>query len=268
MGVVIGSSPRTAPGRQGRRGPWRWLPRSGGALLASAAFHAVAAVTVGGVLAVGTRGGARPAEMVELELAPAAELATNVPMPAAAPPVAAPSEPVRAHPSPRRRIAMPTPAAPSVEPIATPVTDAPVSPHFAMSAGTVATRATVVPSSSRGTSALAASAGEPGAAAGTGAVATTAFGEGDVNEPARLLSSGQLVYPAAARAASIEVDFPVEIVVDTSGHVVAARALRRAGYGLDEAALRAIHDYRFSPAVRAGRAVPVRMRWTVQFRLR
>jgi len=44
--------------------------------------------------------------------------------------------------------------------------------------------------------------------------------------------------------------------------------VHRAGYGLDEAALTAIRAYRFSPAVRAGRAVPVRMRWVVQFRLR
>jgi outer membrane biosynthesis protein TonB len=47
-----------------------------------------------------------------------------------------------------------------------------------------------------------------------------------------------------------------------------ARAGIRAGYGLDDAAARAIRDYRFSPAIRAGRPVAVRMRWTVQFRLR
>jgi len=100
------------------------------------------------------------------------------------------------------------------------------------------------------------------------AEAGTAFGEGDVNEPARLMTPSPLVYPAAARAAAIELDFPVEIVVDPTGRVVTARPLRHAGYGLDEEALRAIRDYRFSPARRAGRAVPVRMRWTVQFRLR
>ena len=49
---------------------------------------------------------------------------------------------------------------------------------------------------------------------------------------------------------------------------VLARALTHVGYGLDEAALRAIRAYRFSPARRAGRPVPVRMRWSVQFRLR
>jgi len=217
-------------------------------------------MTVGGVVAVSTRGGPHRAEMVELELAPAVPLATNVPVPAAAPPVAAPSRPVRAHPSPRRRIALhPVPV---VEPTPMPTTAAPPAPlRFAMSAGTVATRA-------RATPAAAAGAAAPSAASASGGTDAHPFGEGDVSEPARLLSSSPLVYPAAARAAAIEVDFPVEIVVDATGHVVAARALRRAGYGLDEAALRAISDYRFSPAVRAGRAVPVRMRWIVQFRLR
>ena len=49
---------------------------------------------------------------------------------------------------------------------------------------------------------------------------------------------------------------------------MSARAVVRAGYGLDDAAVRAIRDYRFSPAIRAGSPVAVRMRWTVQFRLR
>jgi len=265
MGVMIGSpfSARRPPVR--RRGVWRWLPRGGGALLASAAVHAAAAVTVGGVLALGTRGGERPAELVELDLAPA-EPATAMAMPAAAPPLPVPSEPVRAHPAPRRRVSMrpaPLASAEAPAPVAA-VEPAPAAPRFAMSAGTVATRAAVVRAAfvapQRATGGA-----EPGSAE---IEAGAAFGEGDVNEPARLLTPSALVYPAAARAAAIELDFPVEIVVDHTGRVVSARALRHAGYGLDEAALRAIRDYRFSPAKRAGRMVPVRMRWTVQFRLR
>jgi len=264
---VIGSPARSS-GRP--RGIRRWLPRGGGALLASAVVHAAAAATVGGVLALGTRAGDRPAELVELDLAPSADLAPDVVAPAAAPPVSTPAEPVRAHPAPRHRVTMrlsPNPAPPSAE--VSPAPPAPEgpgdAPRFVMSAGTVATQAAVttrVPAP--GTGALSrpsGSANDPGSAGDV-------FGEGDVNQPARLLAPSPLVYPAAARAAGIELDFPVEIVVDPTGHVSAARALRHAGYGLDEAALRAIRDYRFSPALRAGRAVPVRMRWIVQFRLR
>ena len=92
--------------------------------------------------------------------------------------------------------------------------------------------------------------------------------EKDVNVPARLTSSSRVAYPPEARRAEIEVDVPVQIVVDASGRVLEARSLSHPGYGLDEAAAQAIRTWRFSPAQRAGRPVRVRMRWTVQFRLR
>jgi protein TonB len=76
-----------------------------------------------------------------------------------------------------------------------------------------------------------------------------------------------VVYPPEARAQEIETDVRVEVVVDETGRVVAARSLSNAGYGLDDAALRAIRQYRFAPATKDGRPVRIRMRWTVQFRL-
>ena len=103
---------------------------------------------------------------------------------------------------------------------------------------------------------------------GGGGADAAAVAEREVDVPARLLAAGPLAYPPAARRAEIETDFPLEIVVDATGRVIFARALSRAGYGLDEAALQGIRGYRFSPAMRAGRAVAVRMRWIVQFRLR
>jgi TonB family protein len=89
-----------------------------------------------------------------------------------------------------------------------------------------------------------------------------------VNVPARLLTSAPVVYPAAARAADVEANVAVEIVVDARGRVVDARTLAASGYGLDAAALRAVRAYRFSPAQRDGHAVRVRMRWNVLFCLR
>ncbi len=94
------------------------------------------------------------------------------------------------------------------------------------------------------------------------------MGEREVDVPARLLAAAPLAYLPAARQAEIETDFPLEIVVDGGGRVVSAHAVSHAGYGLDEAALQGIRGYRFSPAMRAGRPVAVRMRWVVQFRLR
>jgi len=93
------------------------------------------------------------------------------------------------------------------------------------------------------------------------------FEEHEVTSPARLVARAPVVYPPEARAQQIETDVRVEIVVDATGRVVAARSLSNAGYDLDAEAVRAVRQYRFSPATRDGRAVSVRMRWTVQFRL-
>jgi protein TonB len=103
--------------------------------------------------------------------------------------------------------------------------------------------------------------------AGSGTAEAT-FAASEVAVPARLMASAALVYPAPARAAEVEADVGVEIVVDARGRVIEARALTTSGFGFDQAALHAVRAYRFSPAQRSGRAVRVRMRWNVQFRLR
>jgi TonB family protein len=105
------------------------------------------------------------------------------------------------------------------------------------------------------------------AAATQNAFAGAPLAESQVSAPARLVARAPLVYPPAARAEQIETDVHVELVVDAAGHVVGARALTNAGYGLEGAALASVRGYRFSPAMKDGRAVAVRMRWTVQFRL-
>jgi len=108
------------------------------------------------------------------------------------------------------------------------------------------------------------SVGEGADAAGADGV----FPESRVNSRARLISSVPPAYPAAARRNEIEADVPLEIVVDDTGRVTSAVALGGAGFGLDDAARAAVARYRFSPALREGRAVRVRMRWMIQFRLR
>jgi len=138
---------------------------------------------------------------------------------------------------------------------------------FALSAGTVASGpALAAPAATSPGPTTLGSTSVPGA--GFGFRDTATVGEREVDVPARLLAAAPLAYPPAARQAEIETDFPLEIVVDGGGHVVSVRALARAGYGLDEAALQGIRGYRFSPAMRAARPVAVRMRWVVQFRLR
>lgn len=91
--------------------------------------------------------------------------------------------------------------------------------------------------------------------------------EHSVDAQARLVRGLAPSYPDAARADGIEGDVRLELVVGVSGAVESARVVRGVGHGLDEAALRAVRQFRFAAATKAGRAVRVRMGWSMQFRL-
>jgi periplasmic protein TonB len=59
----------------------------------------------------------------------------------------------------------------------------------------------------------------------------------------------------AAQVAEIEGVVRVEVTVDESGRVIAARVVSGLGYGLDEEALRAAKAWTFHPATRCGRHI-------------
>jgi protein TonB len=93
------------------------------------------------------------------------------------------------------------------------------------------------------------------------------YAEDGVDARPRLLEWQAPRYPPSAASAGVEVDVPVEVVIDTQGAVTDVRLSKHFGYGLDEAAIAAARSYRFSRATKAGRPVRVRMRCTVMFRL-
>ncbi len=95
----------------------------------------------------------------------------------------------------------------------------------------------------------------------------TVYGEDGVDARPRLLAWHAPRYPDAAASAGVEVDVPVDVVIDTTGAVTEVRLPKHFGYGLDEAAAAAARSYRFSGPLKAGRPVRVRMRCTVMFRL-
>jgi TonB family protein len=107
-----------------------------------------------------------------------------------------------------------------------------------------------------------------GAATPAATSASQLIREAEADRPATLLLGVPPKYSAAAEAAGVEADVPLEIVVASTGGVVTARSLQHVGYGLDDAALSAVRSYRFRPALRAGKAVAVRMRWFMRFQLR
>ena len=105
-----------------------------------------------------------------------------------------------------------------------------------------------------------------GAKAGTGRTLEVVDERG-VSTRASVAYGPLPVYPRSARAAEVETDVPVEIIVNERGAGIDARVMSHFGYGFEETTLEAIRRYRFTPAQRDGRAVAVRMVWTMQYRL-
>ena len=241
-------------------------------MLASIAAHALAAVTASVVLPIALRGEGHEVE-IEVDLA-RADLTDPTEVPRAAPPTLpanqpppSPSHNSRRGPvdhTPRRQHDRPPSAGPAETAPPSSLADPNPTARFSLPAGTLATLA---PSPGPATGDLHATTGSGKGAAGPDEVLEV-LDEKKVSVPARLISSNPVAYPLEARRAEIETDVQVQILLDRDGRVVEARNLSRDGYGLDEAAVQAIRTYRFSPALRDGHPVRVRMRWTVQFRLR
>jgi TonB family protein len=97
--------------------------------------------------------------------------------------------------------------------------------------------------------------------------ASAAIAEQAVDSPARLVRGETPSYPSDARAEGVEAKVKLELVVSAAGRVEDVRVVRRAGHGLDEAAVSAAREFRFTPAIKHGHAVRVRMSWAVEFRL-
>jgi TonB family protein len=86
---------------------------------------------------------------------------------------------------------------------------------------------------------------------------------GDVTPPRRF---GNPTYPPDATAAGVEGLVQAEIVVNEQGLVTDARVLNSNPL-LDEAALKAVREWRYDPTLVNGKAVPVKMTVTVNFSL-
>jgi protein TonB len=79
---------------------------------------------------------------------------------------------------------------------------------------------------------------------------------------------GDDIYPAEAKRMGIEGVVRLKIGIDEKGNVVEVRLQDRAGHGFDEAAAKAMRQFKFSPAIaNDGRPVPFRIVWTFRFDL-
>jgi TonB family protein len=88
---------------------------------------------------------------------------------------------------------------------------------------------------------------------------------GDIKEPRRITSVAP-VYPAIAQQAGVQGIVIIEAVIGTDGGVQSARVLRPVPL-LDQAALDAVTQWRYTPTLLNGQPVPVIMTVTVTFSL-
>lgn len=90
--------------------------------------------------------------------------------------------------------------------------------------------------------------------------------EGDVTPP-RVLFKEPPPYPAEAKANRTEGIVVVQTVIDRSGLIEDVKVLRGAPDGLTEAAVDAVRQWRFEPALLDGQPVAVYYNLTINFRL-
>ena len=105
----------------------------------------------------------------------------------------------------------------------------------------------------------------PGAGGGAGG---GPYRPGSGIDPPSLLHEVTPDYTDQARRAGLEGEVLLEIVVGPDGSVIDIRVLRRLGAGLDERAVDAVRQWRFSPARRFGTPVAVVVEVAVEFTLR
>jgi protein TonB len=89
---------------------------------------------------------------------------------------------------------------------------------------------------------------------------------GEVNEPVKVHHVDP-VYPKVAMDASIEGIVIIDAVIDATGRISEARVLRGVPI-LEEAALEAVRQWRYTPTLLDGVPTPVRMTITVTFRFK
>jgi periplasmic protein TonB len=105
----------------------------------------------------------------------------------------------------------------------------------------------------------------PGEGGGTGG---GPFRPGSGISPPRLLHEVKPDYTEEARQKGLEGEVVMEIVVRQNGSVGDVKVLHGMGLGLDQRAIEAVRQWRFTPANRFGQPVDVIVEVSVEFRLR
>ncbi|MBS1815728.1 MAG: energy transducer TonB [Acidobacteria bacterium] len=89
---------------------------------------------------------------------------------------------------------------------------------------------------------------------------------GDVSAPT-LVYQPDPDYSEEARKAKFQGEVLVNLVVDAQGRPTRIKVLRHLGMGLDEKAVEAVAKYKFKPALKGGKPVPVELNVSVNFQI-
>ena len=113
---------------------------------------------------------------------------------------------------------------------------------------------------------LARGAAGDGVAVGTGSMENVVYEAGEVDEQAQVLKEVQPTFPARAKKLGVSGYVKVMIVIDAYGEVSQANvmSLDPPGYGFENEALKAVRQWKFSPAQLGG--YPVAQKATKEFR--
>ena len=113
---------------------------------------------------------------------------------------------------------------------------------------------------------LARGAAGDGVAVGTGAMENVVYEAGEVDEQAQVLKETQPKFPDKAKRLGVSGYVKVMIVIDVYGDVAQASVMSQdpPGYGFDVEALKAVRQWKFSPAQLGG--YPVAQKATKEFR--
>ena len=248
--------------------PDLWTPRPGGARVVGAAtavaiaFHGLLAVAV--VAVDPKRFRAEPPIEIDVE--------EKLPPPEVKPPPPPPEDkppppPRVVHRIPNAQPPPPSPPPPSEEP--PPPSDAPP-PDFGVSLNATAAgdSPVAVPVGQTLMTKPAPKHKEAAVPSGDGTGGFVPVAEIYIANHAELIDapSGEENYPPEAKRLGIEGAVKLKLGIDENGKVVQVKLIERAGHGFDEAAVKAMRQARFKPAVTSdGKAVPCSIPWTYRF---
>ncbi len=103
----------------------------------------------------------------------------------------------------------------------------------------------------------------PAPGEGIGQIRTVA----QVSQLPQFKNQVQAVYPEAAKSANLEGVVMLQVDIDASGFVMDVKVIQSLGSGCDEAAVNAMKESTFTPAMAGSEAVPVRIRIPYRFKI-